>query len=444
MIRTTVLLLPLALSLSASAQGTGDSPYSAYGFGDQLSTAQVSQALMAGTGLSILEPFSVAFGNPASYAALVRPVFEAGVVFRNTRSSSSTTNTSHGDANFTGFSFGVPFGKGKWGMALGLTPFSDVGYSTVKSQTFEGDGVKYEYTGNGGLNRAFFGLGRSIYQERSDSLGNSGSRILVGADFNFFFGSIEQTRDAVYPAQAGYSNLRSFSSLVLRSPTGDASLVWQGDLTKKKTRDGDNWRWSVGASASFPTRFNARYSNLVTSYVTSSGTDIIRDTISNTEGLKGTVVFPVFLGLGIGIQNQRWAFTTEMKQRDWSRTNISVPGYELPAPLRGSTTYSAAIRFQPSYEGNLFHRMVYRTGFRHTDEPLQVHGEGLSADVYTLGVSLPLNAYQTNSWINIGGEFGQRGNTDNGLIQERYAMLWVGFTFTPWRGERWFAAPKIQ
>ena len=136
-IRTAALLLVLDLGLAtASAQGNGDSPYSAYGFGDLLPTGQVSQALMAGTGLAITEPYSVLLGNPASYSALARPVFEAGIAFRSTRSSSSVKSASGNDANFTGFSIGVPFANGKWGLAMGLTPFSDVSYSTAREVAF--------------------------------------------------------------------------------------------------------------------------------------------------------------------------------------------------------------------------------------------------------------------------------------------------------------------
>lgn len=443
--RTTALLLVLDLGLATtSAQGLGDSPYSAYGFGDLLPSSQVSQALMAGTGLALTEPYSVLLGNPASYAALARPVFEAGIALRSTRSASSLNSASSTDANFTGFSIGVPFARGKWGLAMGLAPFSDVGYSTARAVAFEGGNVNYEYTGSGGLDRAFLGLGRTLYSQRADSLGNRGMQVRFGADFNFIFGSIEQTRDAVYVPGSGYYNTRAFSSLVLRAPTGDASMVWQGDLTKKKVKDADNWRWSVGASVSLPSTFRAKYTNLVTTYTVNSNIETVRDTTTNDQGLKGQVILPVAIGLGLGVQNARWGFTAEVKQRDWSAVKVEVPGYDLPAPLRRALTTAAAMRFQPSLEGNILHRAVYRVGYRHVIAPQEVRGLALSGDAATVGISFPLNAVQTNSWLHFGAELGKRGSMDAGLVQERYATLWVGLAFTPWRGERWFTAPKIQ
>lgn len=428
----------------ALAQATGDSPYSAYGFGDMLSAGQAAQALMGGTGLAFTEPFTVLMGNPASYAALARPVFETGAAFRSTRASSASASTTVKDANFTGFNIGVPFARGKWGLALGLSPFSDVGYSISRTAPFQDGNVMYKYKGSGGIDRAYFGLGRKIYQEAADSLGNTGTSVLVGADLNFFFGSMEETRDAVYPAGLGYSNVRAFTSLILRAPGADASVVWQGDLTRKRNKDGDNWRWSVGASAQLPVDFNARYTRSVTTYTTNSGIETARDTVPTGQETKGSVKFPVALGLGIGIHNARWSFAVEVKQRDWSASMVDVPGYALASPLRSTTVLAAAARFQPAVEGPLFSRTIYRMGLRQAPAPQEVMGRTLTTSAATIGLSLPLNAAQTNSWLNLGAEFGQRGTTDAGLIKERYATLWVGLTFTPWRGERWFMAPKIQ
>jgi hypothetical protein len=442
--RAALLLPALSLALAAAAQATGDSPYSAYGLGDLVPQGQATQAFMAGTGLAITEPYALRLGNPASYAALARPVFEGGAVYRITQASSGTAKTNRSDANFTGFQLGVPFGKGKWGLGLGLTPYSDVGYTAERPGTVDGGEVDYRYTGSGGVDRVFLGLGRRLYQHATDSLGNTGSRILLGADLAFLFGSIEQTRDAVYPTGQGYLNTRAFSSLVLRAPTANASLVWQGDLTRKARKGDDNWRWSVGASMQLPVSFQARYSDLTTTFTIISGIESVFDTVPGLGERKGNVDLPAAFGLGIGVQNARWAFTAEVHQQDWGQTRENIDGYAFSSTMRQAVSVAGAARFRPSLEGNAFQRAVYRIGFRHDELPQEVRLTGLSANAATLGLSLPLNAAQTNSWFHLGAEFGQRGTTDAGLIRERYAAVWIGITFTPWRGERWFTAPKIQ
>ncbi|HRQ83976.1 MAG TPA: hypothetical protein PLV70_02555, partial [Flavobacteriales bacterium] len=74
---------------------------------------QAVQALSAGTGTAITEPFSVIPGNPASYPLLARPVFESAVSFTSLRSTAANANSTARDLRFMGFSLGVPFGQGK-------------------------------------------------------------------------------------------------------------------------------------------------------------------------------------------------------------------------------------------------------------------------------------------------------------------------------------------
>ncbi|MCO5276002.1 MAG: hypothetical protein M9900_13915 [Flavobacteriales bacterium] len=445
MIRPLGLLLLVELAAGgAMAQGDGGSPYSAYGLGDLITTGQAVQALSAGTGTAITEPFSVIPGNPASYPLLARPVFESAVSFTSLRSTAANANSTARDLRFMGFSLGVPFGQGKWGLALGLAPFSKVGYEAVRSDLEQGIPVQYKYTGSGGLDRAFVGLGRTLYQQRADSVGNAGTRINLGADFNFVFGSIGATREALYPLDDGYSNIRAFSNLFLAAPTATVSAIWQGDLTKKTTRDDRNWRWSAGISMGIPANLKAQYSNLVTSYTVRSGIEVTRDTVEHEDKAKGHVRMPVRLKAGIGVQNANWAFALERTQQDWNATAVEVPGYEWSSSMRNTVSWAAAARFRPGGEGGIFHRSVYRMGFRLGQAPQQVRGNALNESAITAGISLPLNAVQTNSWLHLGVEMGQRGTLDHGLLQEQRAVVWIGLAFTPWRGERWFTPSKIQ
>lgn len=442
--RIPVLLLLIELGLAtASAQDGGGSPYSAYGLGDLFTTGQATQAMMAGGGLALTEPYSVVPGNPAAYPSLLRPVFEVGMMFRNRTSSSTLAQSTGKDAKFMGFSLGVPFGKGNWGLAFGLTPLSEVDYALAREGSTNSDPVQYKYTGSGGLDRAFVGLGRNVYRQQLDSLENLGHRVDIGADFNFIFGSLDQRRDAIYSRDAGYSNVRAFSTMILRAPALNLCAAWQGDLTRKKHRDDGNWRWTVGLSASLPVEFSARYREEVYTYVTGSGIESIRDTVSRSES-KGTIRLPIGTGIAVGANNDQWGLTAEVRQRNWGTTEVDVPAYSMAAPMQDALSYLAAARFRPSSEGGVLARSVYRLGVRYDQQPQQVHGQGLGGAGVSAGVSIPLNMVQTNSWLHIGGEFGQRGTTENGLLRERHLVLWVGLAFTPWRGERWFTPSKIQ
>lgn len=518
-------LLLLARITDAGAQvGSEGSPYSAFGFGDLLMTGSVPSALMGGAGIAYTEQFSIQSSNPASYAAaryvngegLLRPTFEGGVrgLFLTQRSEASSSRRS--DAQFMGLSVGVPFGKGKWGLGFGITPFSDVGYSLSETSTIDESTVTYEYTGSGGLSRVFAGVGRVLWEEKPDSLGHLGGRLAFGGNFDFIFGSIEQTRNAVYPRTEAYTNTRAFSSLVLRAPTGSFGLHYSDAITSKararlsretrmakahdrldqwrmahvdttrlsyddlviwraartdearlnwlksidfKTAYTDSasmprlkdiaevrpWRFTFGLTAGLPTVFSASSTDLVTSFFRgSTGIEQTLDTLSSTGTVDGTMSIPLSYGAGLSVHNAQWLITAEARRRDWAGLQVDVEGYALPSALRASMMYAMGARFTPDDEGGVFKRATYRAGVRYTDDYLQVKGTPLSTTSFSAGLSLPLNMVQTNSYLHLGAEYGRRGTTNDGLLEESFTHLWIGVSVTPWKRERWFQRTRIQ
>lgn len=511
------LLLALAIECAGTVAGQGlsGSPYSAYGFGDLLYTSQVSQSLMGGVGIAFTEPFSVLSSNPASYVGLQRPTFEGGVRSQFVRQSTLSEQVSRTDANFTGFNIGVPFGRGHWALALGLSPYSDVAYTITDPHPFQEGTVTYRYTGSGGMNRAFAGLSRMLWQH-TDSAGELHGRCSIGANFEFLFGSIEQTRDAIYPVGFNYVNTDLYNSLVLRAPTGTfgalfsdllvpraraeagrqariarrehrlalwrlahvdttrmpfeelrrwrnsptledkiawlRSTTWEVHYTDslhvpemKDPPEASSWRWSLGASVAPPTRFSALNNNQITTYIIgSSSVPTTLDTVPSPGAVDGSITLPLAWGVGLSVENARWLYTVEMRRRDWSALQVNVEGFSFPAPLKASTVYALGARFQPATEGSVLLRTVYRTGLRYTQDYLQVHGSQLTAMSASAGISIPINAAQTNSFVHLGVEYGIRGTTDNGLLRERSFNVWAGVSITPWKGERWFRRYQIQ
>lgn len=400
---------------------------------------------MGGTGIAVVEPFNAVADNPATYPSMLRPNFDVSISARSSAFATGTSTASRREAGFMGLAIGVPFAKGKWGLSLGVAPYTDVSYTMTDHGMSGTDAVTYTYQGSGGLDKVHAGLGRRVLAARMDSVGNLGHRLSIGANFNYIFGGIEQTRDAAYPLGLGYNNLRAFSSLNLKAPTGEIGMLWQDDLTRKRKRDDGNWRYGVGATVQLPVQFAARYTDVLSSYVVNSaGVETIRDSIRQVGSDGGSVEWPIGVGVGVSVSNSRWMFTAEWRERDFSAVKLDVPGYVLPAPLGQSRVMAAAARFVPASEGHLFMRSVYRAGIRRSQDYQLVNGQALVGTSMTLGLSLPLNALQTNSYLHIGGEFGQRGDVTNGLVRERYGMLWIGLTLTPWKLERWFEPYRIQ
>ena len=440
------VLVPTLGWLPIQAQESDDSPYSAYGFGDLLNTNQVVQATMGGTGIAASDPFSVSNIQPASYAGLAKTTFEFGGVGRWVELSSPEQRQTRQAARVLGLSIGIPFGKGKYGLALGIAPVSDVGYRISDSNSLpDGQSVNYSYEGSGGLNKAFLGVGAVVWQRR-DSLGN-GHRITGGANFNYLFGGIERTRKAEYPSGQSFLNTRAFSSLILRGPTAILGVQYFGDLRERRDPDEDPLRFVVGAFIEPPMRISARSDELTTTYTLgSSGVQIPRDTASISEGVRGEVTLPLAWGLGIGITSPVWTLLAEVKRRDWKQLEIDVEGYALPSEVRAGTTYALGAAWTPlgARNGSFLGRTIYRMGVRHTQDYLVVNDRQLTETALSLGFSFPILNSMTRSRFNIGAETGQRGTISNGAIQERFVDVCVGITITPELREVWFRKRRID
>ncbi len=427
-------------------QGSG-SPYSAYGLGELFGGTQVSQLLMGGPGAAVVDPVSVVAANPASYPAMHRTTFETGLGVRTSRFTSSEVGRTGRRAELLGFSLGVPFAKGRWGVALGVNPVSNVGYNITNTQALpDGSGnVELRYTGDGGLNKAFFGLGWVLAQKR-DSLSN-GYRLSIGANLGYVFGSIEESRKAIYPRSAGFYNSSVVSTLILRDPTANVGVQFQGDLRKRVNKDEEGFYYLIGVSAELPTTLGARRSELATSFgLTNSGVELTADTAFFAESQRGTLQLPLGIGVGFTVFNNNWTVSAEVRQRDWRQLKVAVDGYELPNELATSTTYILGAGFRPArkIDASFWERTTYRAGVRYNSDYLVVGGTQLQEIGMSFGMSLPVMGSTTRSRLNIGAELGERGTLDNGLIRERFAAILIGITITPDIREQWFKKRRIE
>lgn len=439
------VLMPFVL-MAQGQQGSG-SPYSAYGLGELSGNSQVSQATMGGLGVAVVDPFSVVSINPASYAMLKQTTFEQGLVVRSSQYSTNTADGFGSRVDILGLSVGVPFGRGKWGIGLGISPVSNVGYRISDQQTLPGNGgqVTYLYEGDGGLNRAYFGAGLVVSEVR-DSL-NNGHRLSVGANLGYVFGSIEETSKAIYPVNRGYYNTNVFSTLILRDPVANAGVHFQGDLRPRRTASDDGLHYLVGATVELPSTIGARRSDLVTSFgIGATGVEFPIDTIYFADGTPGSLGLPLGLGFGVTLFNVHWTVSAEVKHRDWSQLRVEVEGYELPSTLASSTSYILGASFRPAKErgGSFWQRTTYRAGVRYNEDYLVVEDNQLQEIGMSFGMSLPVMGSSTRSRLNFGVELGERGTTDDGLVQERFGAWYIGLTITPDIREQWFTKRRIE
>ena len=104
--------------------------------------------------------------------------------------------------------------------------------------------------------------------------------------------------------------------------------------------------------------------------------------------------------------------------------------------------------FIPNYSSitDYWKRIVFRAGFREETSGIIINNTSLKETGISFGVSLPLGGYYSAanvagfSSLNIGFEFGKRGQNNNGLIQENYWALRIGASLN----DLWFIKRKYN
>lgn len=464
-----------------AAQTGGNSPFSAYGLGEVVGNTQVPQLLMGGVSVASTDPAGISPINPASYCSLRKTTFETSVVTHLTELSSDGATEAESNTRFLGFSLAIPWRSSRWALALGLLPVTSVGYD-ITDEGVLSNGVDYRHTyeGTGGLNRAYAGLAHTIWRAKPDSAGRLQGQLTIGGNFNFLFGSIDQTRKAIYPPSEGYTNLSTYSGLVLSGVTGNFGLQYSNELismqamkrrrvAKEVQRKAEHdarlaadpgaslaapapvrmpeapWRYVIGLTTELPSDLTARRELLELSFVLANGVETIRDTNYYEEGRKGTLFIPPSFGAGLQAANERWSVQLDVRRRDWSGLQLQVDDYALPSQLRPSMSVQTGASFRPARDRDRSYlkRVIYRAGFRYTSDYLKVGDLQLNEMAVSGGFSLPLSEGNYLSRFHVGAVAGRRGDNDGG-VAERFATFYFGLTLTPNTRERWFSPYRIE
>jgi hypothetical protein len=475
----TVLLMMVA---GPALPQTGESPYSAYGLGTLVGNTQVPQLLMGGVAYALPDPAGISPANPASYTGLRKTAIEGGIAGGRVRYSSGEYEDTRNNSALLGFTLGIPWNNGRWALALGLLPVSSVNYRVDdRAPLSNGDEVILRYQGTGGLSRGFVGLARTIWQQRPDSLGHLRGRLSLGVNYNYLFGTVEQTRLAVYPLGSNYTNFASYTGLVLRGGAVNMGLHYGGQLVsvermerRRRLKDQERkaahqawleahpdeegraprpyrapavpWRFLIGLGSELPADLGAKRNLLETTFLIANGVDFVQDTVRYVDGQRGNLVIPPSYGAGVAVTGERWTITGDVRWRDWGALRLDVEDYSLNADLRRSTTYAFGASFRPAYERDreYLKRVIYRAGVRYTSDYLRVQDVQLDELAVSGGFSLPISEGNYLSRVHLGAVVGRRGDPAAQTLQEGFLNLYLGLTLTPNLRERWFAPTRIE
>ena len=410
MIKKSIIIACLFLSLVSFAQEGTSSPYSFYGIGDIRFKGAAENRSMAGLAIAP-DSIHINLQNPAGYSDLKLTSFSLGGTYNTT---SQKTDTQSGSARRTTLDYlavGLPLGK--LGMGFGLIPYSSVGY---KIQTISADASQNSkrMDGTGGLNKVFLGFGYKL-----------GANLSIGADAQYNFGKIETTN---FEIKGDVTNGTSeVNSSVLSGINYNLGLMYQTKITKKM---------SLYSSLSYTAE----------STLASKSTREIAISNENSSKLEDarSLKLPSKLSFGAGLgENRKWLIGAEVSLQSTGNlvnfyNEVKNPSYNVVYG-KGSK-YTIGGYFIPNYKSytSYVKRITYRGGLKYEKTGLVIKSESINDMGFTLGIGMPLSGTFSN--INFGFELGKKGTTNSNLVQENYANLNVGFSLN----EKWFEKRKFD
>jgi hypothetical protein len=436
MIKKLVLVFIAVFAIHSYGQEGTASPYSFYGIGNLKFKGTVENRSMGG--LSIYtDSIHVNLRNPASYAGdnvsvfpfngESRPVkFTVGGSYSSRELKSDAGSGKASSTTFNYLALSVPIGK--FGFGFGLMPYTSVGY---KLESLNDDGnLENRFKGEGGVNKAFLGLGYQISKG-----------LTVGVDFQYNFGNVQNSvveyqYDNGVPIQyqSRENNRSDLSGLNLNLGISYITML------------NDNLELVSGFTftpESSLTSINQRSISTITTN-SSSGEEFELNTIEANlvaSGLDETdLILPSKISFGAGIGKPRsWFVGAEYESQNTSEFFNELYSSNL-------TTYEDGTRFSlggfyiPQYNSfsSYFKRVVYRAGMRFEKTGLNLNNESIKEFGISFGVGLPVGSYFSNA--NLGFEIGKRGTTNNNLIQENF----INFQLSLSLNDRWFQKRKYD
>lgn len=404
------------------AQRSTASPYSFYGIGSTKFGGTAENRAMGGIS-TFADSLLLNIQNPAALGKLDMTSYAVGASFsRSGLEDQSTTSTAKA-ASFDYLAMGFPISK-KLGASFGLLPYTAVGYNLQHEDVSEDLDQISRYSGEGGINKVYASFGYEITKNLS-----------VGVSGSYNFGTLN---NSIYNSIEGVQfTTKQLDSAQVRGVDFKVALNYQHPLKNQHTLYASVMYKPQVTFSSYNTR------NLSTVYLyndgrepSSSSQDVDLDALGLAD-TDMTIPSVVNVGLGVG-KNLEWYVGAEYQMSQTSE--FSNPFLSLEG-VRYDDSYKMSLGgfWIPDYNSysGYFKRITYRLGGHYENLGLVINGQEVNDLGVSLGISLPVAQL---SKLNLGIDFGRRGTTDSGLIQENYFNFSVGLSLI----DRWFIKSKFD
>jgi len=418
----------LFLFIANYGQVSTRSPYSYFGLGDSNQQITVSASGMGGINLGLNPESELNFVNPSLLSNIQFTVFDIGgkSQFLKLKDGSQEQQTAQSELSY--IAFGFPITK-KMGFMLGLQPNTNVGYK-IYNETYDSEGnvneIRY-YNGNGGTNRFFVGTGYQILKELS-----------LGVEGEVLFGQIKNeiiNKNSESQLYTKYNKNTDANGLAIK-----IGLAYENKLN-------NTLNYKIESSIKLENSIRAVSSDYLYTFMYDTyGKIVPQDTLFKNVEIEGKIKRPLLFhsGFGLGKQNKWFAGLEYNYQKAWTFNS------DLLENLKYKNTNYSSLKlgglYLPKHNSiaSYWNRVVYRVGARYemsgfsllTNESNSSYSE-LNDFGISFGLGLPIG--NQLSKLNFSIEYGKRGDTTKGLIQENYFNLRFGINLS----DKWFLKNKI-
>lgn len=392
----------LWFAASVSAQNNTISPYSKLGLGDFESMGFGRNAAMGGTGIGVRSPLNLNNLNPAAITSLdsTMVIFEFGVHGDFTQLKTSGASGSKNNANLSYIALGIGINK-KWGMSLGLVPYTNVGYTFITNPPVSGSVATYttQYEGSGGLSKFYLTTAYKITKNSS-----------LGANVSFLFGPKNEIEN--------YSlTVPGFYEVSLEKSTRYSGLVFNFGYQQIFELSEKN-ELVLGFTINAPGILRSRTS--IYELQRYSGTSFM-DTLRYEEGNYQFNDFPVNYGGGLSyVFDKQLVLSADYSRQNWSELVVA----DAFADLIDNNTFTFGLEYTPR---RLSQRnpISYRAGTNYQSGYYEIDGNTIQSLAFTAGVGFRMRTMR----VNLFAEYKTRGTTKNQLIKEDFVRVGLNVSF---------------
>jgi hypothetical protein len=433
-------VLIVACGLQHAVYSQENSPYSRYGLGDIVPKSNIVSRGMGGIAAGISDYQGINFINPASYANLKTTIFDIGFEAdrRTLKSISPAARFSATNATISYLQLGFPIKMTKankkdifWGMNMGLRPVSKINYKIVKQERLPGiDSLGTVFEGSGGVSEAYLGTAISI---KHFSIGVNGGYMFGNKDYST---RLTFLNDTVHYAQSNTESKTNFGGLFI-----NGGMQYEIRIKNKKNKRENLLRF--GAYGSLKQTMTASKDEIVETVAFDASGNKIRVDSVYENNLKGNVIYPSSLGVGVSYQTLNWLFGADFETTKWqdyrfyNQADLVQNNWKIRVgteyyPLKDNTPYKKYFSF-----------VKYRFGFYYGPDYIKLTNT-LPEYGFSFGAGFPLKLrksyYETQtSMLNTAIEFGSRGDKKSNLRESTFRIS-IGLSLS----DLWFGRQKYQ